>query len=47
MGKRQVKEGEIKNIFEDLNTLCGWSSSNYLPTGDFHETGFTKRTEKK
>ena len=37
MGNRYVKRGERKIVYEDMNILYGWSMSQYLPTGDFHE----------
>ena len=37
MGNRYVKIGESKRVYEDVNNLCGWSMSQYLPTGDFRE----------
>ena len=42
MGSRYVKRGERKIVYEDMNNLYGWSMSQYLPTGDFHEIKVTK-----
>ena len=46
MGNRHVKRGKRKVPYEDMNNLYGWSMSQNLPTGDFHEIEFTKRKEK-
>ena len=46
MGNHHVKRGEIKIVYEDLNNLYGWSMSQYLPTGDFHEIKVTKSNLK-
>ena len=42
MGSRYVKRGERKILYEDLNNLYGWSMSQYLPIGDFHEIKVTR-----
>ena len=42
MGRRYVKRGERKIVYEDVNNLYGWSMSQYLPTGDFREIKVTK-----
>ena len=46
MGNRHVKRGERKIVYEDLNNLYGWSMSQYLPTGDFHEIKVTRSNLK-
>ena len=46
MGRRYVKRGERKKVYEDLNNLCGWSMSQYLPTGDFREIKVTRSNIK-
>ena len=46
MGNRYVKRGERKIVYEDVNNLYGWSMSQYLPTGDFHEMKVTKSNLK-
>ena len=46
MGRRYVKRGERKRVYEDMNNLYGWSISQYLPTGDFHEIKVTKSNLK-
>ena len=46
MGRRYVKRGERKILYEDLNNLYGWSMSQYLPTGDFREINFTRSSLK-
>ena len=46
MGNRYVKRGERKIVYEDMNNLYGWSMSQYLPTGDFHEIKVTKSNLK-
>ena len=46
MGNRYVKRGERKILYEDLNNLYGWSMSQYLPTGDFHEIKVTRSSLK-
>ena len=46
MGNRYVKGGENKILYEDLNNLYGWSMSQYLPTGDFHEIKVTRSSVK-
>ena len=45
MGNRHVKRGERKLIFGDLNNLCGWSMSQYLPKGVFHESKYANNFE--
>ena len=42
MGNRNVKRGERKIVYEDMNHLYGWSMSQNLPTGDFHEIKVTR-----
>ena len=42
MGNHYVKRGERKRLYEDLNNLYGWSMSQYLPTGEFHEIEVTR-----
>ena len=46
MGKRHVKRGERKKVDGDMNNLYGWNMSGHSPTGEFHETEFTKGHEK-
>ena len=46
MGNRYVKRGKSKILFEDLNNLYGWSMSQYLPTGGFHEIKVTRSSLK-
>ena len=46
MGNRYVKKGERKIVYEDVNNLYGWSMSQYLPTGDFHEIKVTRSNSK-
>ena len=46
MGRRYVKRGERKTVYEDLNNLYGWSMSQYLPTGGFREIKVTKSSLK-
>ena len=46
MGNRYVKRRDTKRVFEDLNNLYGWSMSQYLPTGDFHEIKVTRSSLK-
>ena len=46
MGRRYVKRGERKIVYEDLNNLYGWSMSQYLPTGDFREIKVTRGSLK-
>ena len=43
---RHVKRGERKILYEDLNNFYGWSMSQCLPTGDFHEIKVTRRSLK-
>ena len=40
---KHVKGREIKKLYEDMNNLYRWSVSQYLPTGDFHETELSKK----
>ena len=47
MGNRYVKRGERKIVYEDMNHLCGWSMSQNLPTGDFHEIKVTRSSLEK
>ena len=47
MGNRHVKRGERKIVYEDMNNLYGWSKSQYLPTGDFHEIEVTRNSVKR
>ena len=42
MGRRYVKRGERKIVYEDMTNLYGWSMSQYLPTGDFREIKVTR-----
>ena len=44
MVNRYIKRGERKIIYEDMNILYGWSMSQYLPTGDFHEINVTRNS---
>ena len=46
MGNRYVKRGERKIVYEDMIILCGWSMSQYLPTGDFREIKVTRNSLK-
>ena len=46
MGRRYVKRGERKIVYEDLNNLYGWNMSQYLPTGDFREIQVTRSSLK-
>ena len=46
IGNRHVRRGERRIVYEDLNNLYGWSMSQYLPTGDFHEIKVTKSNLK-
>ena len=41
MGNQYVKRGNRKIVYEDMNALYGWSMSQSLPTGDFHEIKVT------
>ena len=41
MGNRYVKRGERKIVYEDMTNLYGWSTSQYLLTGDFREIKVT------
>ena len=47
MGRRHVKRGERKIVYEDMTNLYGWSMSQYLPTGDFHEVKVTRSSLKQ
>ena len=42
MGNRNIKRGERKIVYEDMSNLYGWSMSQYLPTGVFHEIKVTR-----
>ena len=46
MGGCYIKKGERKIVYEDMNNLYGWSMSQYLPTGDFHENKVTRSNIK-
>ena len=46
MGKRYVKRGERKIVYEDWTNLYGWSMSQYLPTGNFREIKVTRKSLK-
>ena len=46
MGNRHVKRGERKIVYEDMTNLYGWSTSQYLPTGDFREIKNTRSSLK-
>ena len=46
MGNRNIKRGERKIVYEDMNNLYGCSMSQYLPTGDFREVKVTKSSVK-
>ena len=46
MGRRYVKRGERKIVYEDVNNPYGWSMSQYLPTGDFREIKVRKSSLK-
>ena len=43
MGNCHVKRGGRKVVYEDMNNLYGWRSSQYLPTGDFRELNLSNR----
>ena len=46
IGRRLVKRVERKTVYYDMTNLYGWSMSQYLPRGDFHEIECTKRNER-
>ena len=43
MSNRHVKRGDGIIVFEEMTNLYGWSMSQFLPTGGFHEIDFTKK----
>ena len=46
MGNRYVKRGERKILYEDMNSLYGWSMSQFLPTGDCQDFKVTRSNLK-
>ena len=46
MGKRYVRRGDRKIVYEDMTNLYGWSLSQFLPTGDFREIQVTRSSLK-
>ena len=42
MFNRYVKRGERKIVYENMNNLFGWSTSQYSPNGNFCEINVTR-----
>ena len=45
MDNRHLKR-RTKLFFTNMKNLYSWSTSQYLPTGNFHEIEFAKKNEK-